>query len=128
LVWGEPLNPRKRVPVLVDDGFADALERLVSAILFTPKDRWDSAKIDAAWRDLSAELNHWESAIVGDYLAGPISAADYTLYPEVALALRIAARRPELAASDPVGPRMQAWRTRMEALPVVQRTWPPHWK
>jgi glutathione S-transferase len=166
------LNPRKRVPVLVDDGFAiyesaaiveyledrypdqprlfsadareratqrqmireadqyfaEPLERLVSSVLFTPKERWDDAKIDSAWRDLSTELNHWESAITGDYLAGPVSAADYSLYPEVALALRIAKRKPELTPTEPVGPRMLAWRTRMEALPVVQRTWPPHWK
>jgi glutathione S-transferase len=166
------LNPRKRVPVLVDEAFAiyesaaiveyledrypdqprlfsedareratqrrmireadqyfaEPLERLVSAILFTSKERWDEAKIDSAWRDLATELNHWESAMAGEYLAGLVSAADYTLYPEVALALRIATRIPELAATNPIGPRMHAWRTRMETLPVVQRTWPPHWK
>jgi glutathione S-transferase len=166
------LNPRKRVPVLVDDGFAvyesaaileyledrfpdqprlfsadvreraiqrrmireidqyfaAGLERLVSGILFTPKDRWDDAEIEVAWTDITTELSHWEQVIDGDFLAGPISAVDYSLYPELALALRISKWKPELAAANPLGSHLNAWRARMEALPVVQRTWPPHWK
>ena len=33
-----------------------------------------------------------------------------------------------LDAADLIGPRMTAWASRMAALPVTQKTWPPHWK
>jgi glutathione S-transferase len=166
------LNPRKKVPVLIDDGFvlyesaaiveyledryldrprlfaesvreranqrrmiceadqyfAAPLERLVSAVLFTPTLRWDDTKIVPAWQALQDELERWENAAAGDYLGGAVSAVDYTLYPELALALRIAARKPGLSRTDPLGPRLTAWRARLEALPIVQKTWPPHWK
>jgi hypothetical protein len=54
--------------------------------------------------------------------------SDFTLYPEVALALRIARRKPGLEAGDSIGPKIAAWMRRMEALPCAQKTWPPHWK
>jgi len=166
------LNPRHRVPVIVDDGFAlyesaaiveyledkkpgeprlfsadlrqravqrrmvreadqyfaEALERLVDAILFTPQERWSEERITGAYADVRKELAMWEAAITGDHLAGALSAADFTLYPEVALALRIAKRKPGLLTTDLVGPKMTAWMRRMEALPGTQKTWPPHWK
>jgi len=166
------LNPRRRVPVIVDDGFplyesaaiveyldekqpgeprlfsadlrqraierrmvreadqyfATALEHLVDEVLFTPKERWSDDAIAAAYAEVKQELALWEQLIVGDHLAGPLSAADYTLFPEIALARRIAQRKPGLATPDLLGSRMTAWFRRMEALPVVQRTWPPHWR
>jgi glutathione S-transferase len=165
------LNPRQRVPVLVDDGFVlyesaaiveyiedrwpgeprlfsseiheravqrrmvreadqylvSAMERLVDELLFTPKERWSEERIASAWVELKSELSLWEAAIVGDYLAGALSAADFTLYPAITLALRIAERTPALANADPMGPKMRAWMRRMEALPITKTTWPPHW-
>jgi glutathione S-transferase len=165
------LTPRKRVPVLVDDGFAlyesaaivdyaeerwpqpslfsadlrqraierrliretdqyfvDVLERLVKAVLFTPEEKRDAARIAAICSDLKAEYALWETMLAGDYLSGALSAADYTLYPLAALIERMAARNPALIPADLAGPRMAAWLRRMQALPVVQKTWPPHWK
>lgn len=170
------LNPRRRVPVLEDDGFvlyesaaiveyiedlwpdrarlfspdirhralqrrmireadqyvAADLEHLVDAVLFTAAAERDPARIAAVWSALCSELSRWESILVGDFLAGSISAADHALYPEIQLALRIARRNPGMASGfDPealLGPRMQAWEARMTALPVVQTTWPQHWK
>jgi glutathione S-transferase len=166
------LNPRHKVPVIVDDGFAlyesaaiveyledrwpqkprlfsadlrqravqrrmvreadqyfaEALERLVDAVLFTPQERWSEERIAGAWADVQKELALWEAAIAGDFVAGALSAVDFTLYPEVALALRIARRRPGLVTDDPTSPKVAAWMRRMEAMPCVQKTWPPHWK
>ncbi len=165
------LNPRGRVPVLVDDGFAlyesaaiveyledrfpgeprlfsadvrqravqrrmvreadqyfaAAMERMVVAILFTPKEEWSEKRIAASFGDAKKELASWEGAIAGNFLAGALSAVDFTLYPAVALALRIAKRKPGLADADTLGPKLSAW-VRMEALPITQKTWPPHWK
>ena len=166
------LNPRHRVPVIVDDGcalyesaaiveyledkwlgdprlfsadlrqralqrrmvreadqyFAEAMERLVDAVLFTPQERWSEERIAGAADDVQKELALWEAAVAGDYLAGALSAADFTLYPQVALALRIARRKPGLEVANLIGPKMTAWTRRMEALPCTQKTWPPHWK
>jgi glutathione S-transferase len=165
------LTPRKRVPVLVDDGFAlyesaaivdyaeerwpqpslfsadlrqraierrliretdqyfaDVLERLVKAVLFTPEEKRDAARIAAICSDLKAEYALWETTLVGDYLSGALSAADFTLYPLTALIARMASRNPALIPADLAGPRVAAWMRRMQALPVVQKTWPPHWK
>ena len=166
------LNPRGRVPVLVDGGFAlyesaaiveyladkyadqahlfsadmkqraierrmvreadqyfaEPMEKLVSAILFTPQEKWDSEKIVAARTEIAHELAFWETAIAGDYLAGDLSAADFTLYPLLALVQRMAQRRSDLAPEAMTGPKITDWAARMEALAVVQKTWPPHWR
>jgi glutathione S-transferase len=166
------LNPRHRVPVLVDDGFAlyesaaiveyvedrwpdaprlfsadlheravqrrlireadqyvvEPLERLVTAVLFTKPEERKPETIARACGELREELAFWERATAGDYLAGPVSAADYTLYPELALVQRMASRNPGVIPADLAGPNVAAWMHRMETLPIVQRTWPPHWR
>lgn len=167
------LNPRHRVPVIVDDGFAlyesaaileyledkwpgdprifaadlrqralqrrmvreadqyfaDAMVQLARAVLFTPQEQWSEEQIAAAAAGVKNELALWEAAIAGDYLTGAsVSAADCTLYPQVALVQRIGARKPDLAAANLFGPKMRAWAARMESLPATQKTWPPHWK
>jgi glutathione S-transferase len=169
----QALTPRRRVPVLVDDGFAlyesaaiveyvderwpseprlfssevrqrarerrlareadayfgEAMERLVVAVLFTPADKRDPERIASACEDLRKELALWEGLIAGDYLAGSsLSAADFTLYPQIALVERMASRNPGVIPTDIAGPKIAAWMGRMKALPVVQATWPPHWK
>ncbi len=95
-------------------------------MLFTPQERWSEDRIAAGYADVRKELAAWETASSGEYLAGPLSAADFTLYPYVALVLRIAKRKP--AATGLVGPMVSAWMRRMETLPCTQKTWPPHWK
>ena len=166
------LNPRHRVPVIVDDGFAlyesaaileyledrepgeprlfaadprgravqrrmvreadeycaRAMERLVEEILFTPKEKWSNGQIGVAFAAIKKELAMWEAALAGDYLAGALSAADFALYPMVALTLRIAKRKPDLPAAELTGPKLAAWMRRLEALPCTKKTWPPHWK
>jgi glutathione S-transferase len=166
------LNPRHRVPVIVDDGFAlyesaaiveyledkqpdeprlfsadlrskavqrrmvreadqyfaPALEELVDALLFTPKERWSEERIAAARTAIKEELAIWEGVIAGDYLAGPLSAADFTLFPQIALVRRMDQRKPGLWTANLLGPQMNAWMRRVEAQPYVQTTWPPHWR
>lgn len=165
------LNPRRRVPVIVEDDFAlyesaaimeylddkwpdpprlfstdirqralerrmvreadqyfaPALEHLVEAVLYTPAEQRSPDRIASAWEEMRAELTLWETLINGDFLAGGLSAADFTLFPEIALAQRIAQRNPGLVKPAPVGSRLDGWMARMNALPVIQKTWPPHW-
>jgi len=152
------LNPRGRVPVIVDDGFAlfesaaivefledkqpgeprlfsanlreralqrrrvreadqyvaELLERLVDAVLFTAPEQRSPELIAHICTDLGKELTVWEAALIGDYLAGTLSAADFTLYPEIALVLRMADRNPGLIPADLLGERSRlgcaAWK------------------
>jgi glutathione S-transferase len=166
------LNPRHRVPLIVDDGFAlyesaaiveyladkhpgapplfssdlreravqrrmvreadqyfaTALEHLVDAVLFTPPERWSDERIAAARSDIRDELARWETTIAGDYLAGPLSAVDFTLFPQIALVHRMDKRKPGAWSADWLGPKMNGWVNRMETLACGQATWPPHWK
>lgn len=119
---------QRRIVREADQYFAEPLERLVESVLFTPAGQRSPPPIAAACTHLAKELAFWETRIDGDFLAGPVSAADYTLYPEIALVLRIGARNPGTVPTDIVGPAVRAWMARMAALPVVQKTWPPHWR
>lgn len=166
------LNPRRRVPVIVDEGFvlyesaaiveyledahgtgprlwsadprhralerrlvreadqyvAAALETLVEAILFTPPEKRSVDDIAAGWAAMRDELARWEAMVTGPWLGGTLSAADLSLFPLLALTKRLAARTPESVGADPIGPAVAAWMQRMQALAIVQRTWPPHWQ
>jgi glutathione S-transferase len=154
------LNPRRRVPVLVDDDFV--LYESAAVVEYI-EDRWpegpalfardmrkraiqrrmvreaDQYLASAAQRfatgadggetkDIRQELALWDGAATGDYLTGELSAVDLTVYPFAALFLRIAGRKADFVERDIIGPRRAAWIDRMRALPIVQRTWPPHWK
>jgi len=165
------INPRHKVPAIVDDGFALyesaavveyldekcagaklfpgdvrqraltrrmvqeadqyyalAMEKLVDQVLFTPPDKWDEEKISEGREDVTRELTLWESLTRGDYLAGELSAADFTLYPLIALSLRMEKKRQDLYLHASIGPKLAGWMRRIEALPYFQKTWPPHWK
>jgi glutathione S-transferase len=162
------LNPRGRVPVLVDGSFAlyesaaiveyldeikpgeprlfaaDPRPRAVQRRLVRESDQYvapalqqltlalrDAAgdeKIAAAVAELQREFALSETAVVGDYLTGALSAADITLYPQVALAQRILTRAKGAVPAGLLGPKLTAWARRMEALPATRKTWPPHWK
>ena len=65
----------------------------------------------------------------GDFLAGPLSAADYALYPvrRVPVSLRAEAV-PSFDADELLTPELAAWKARIEALPYFDQTYPPHWK
>jgi glutathione S-transferase len=111
-----------------DQYFAGALEYLATEVLFTPRERWSKEEIARAGTAVKGELAMWERAVAGDYLAGELSAVDFTLFPQVALVQRIGARNPGLLPADLIGPRVGAWMRRVEALPATQKTWPPHWR
>ena len=109
-----------------DQYFAEPMERLVENILFTPQEKWSDEKIEPERQKISDELLFWENSFVGDYMAGQLSAVDFTLYPMIALVRRMAIRKPVLEPQ--LGQMLMVWAGRLEALPVIQRTWPPHWR
>ncbi|MBP8140147.1 MAG: hypothetical protein KAX82_05185, partial [Burkholderiales bacterium] len=63
-----------------------------------------------------------------DFLAGPLSAADFALYPYVAFLDRCHQRVPTFDAARLLTPALAAWKRRIEALPYFGETYPPHWR
>jgi glutathione S-transferase len=155
------INPREKVPAIVDDGFAlyessaileylddkqpeprlfsanvreratqrrmireadayfaEAMEHLLQAI---------AEKKPADAEPMRVEIARWEAILTSDFLAGALSAADFTLYPMAALLERVG-KRSQAMPADLIPPRLAAWMTRMAALDIVQKTRPPHWK
>lgn len=165
------LNPRQRVPTLVDGDFviresaavmeyveerwpqaplfaADLRQRAtqrrmireadddagakvhqVFEAVFVPPEKFDAGKLSDAVATLKAEIAMWEPQIAGTYMNGEtVSAVDYTLYPHLAIIERFRLRKPDAIPADLFTPKMAAWAERMKALPIMQKTWPPHWK
>jgi glutathione S-transferase len=67
-------------------------------------------------------------AMRGDYLAGPLSAADYALYTLLAFLWRAEIKLPDLDANGMLTPQLIRWKARIEALPYFDKTIPPHWR
>lgn len=168
------INPRRRVPAIVDDGFAlyesaaiveyledaypasgrplfpaeaqprararrlireadeylgTALEDMVDEILLKPADEWDPEAIAEGRAAFGNELSFLEGELDGDFFAGAPGAVDFTVYPIIALALRMQQKKkPDLAITEAIPPQLAAWMARVEALPYFDRTYPPHWR
>jgi glutathione S-transferase len=118
----------RRIIREADQYFAEPMERLVEAVLFTKPDQRCPTHIEGAYAGIRRELEFWETRVAGGFLTGALSAADFTLFPLIALSQRIGARNPGLEPPGLVGANVAAWMARMTALPVVQATWPPHWR
>lgn len=104
-------------------------EVLVREIFYEPDAaRRNRAAIAEARTKIATELVRVEARLTGEWLAGALSAADFTLYPFVALFPRFERREPELALYRLVGPKLRAWMGRIEALPYFDKTYPPHWR
>lgn len=112
-----------------DNHFGPSMEDLVREVLFKPDaSQRDEQKLQAGRDKLRAELERLESEVRGDFLLGPLSAADFSYYPGIMLALRIDKRLPTLGIASMLGERLQGWMKRIEALPYYDRTYPPHWR
>lgn len=131
---GLPLFPRepearaivRRMVQEVDGYFAPANSKLLRLVLFA-KDP-DPQEIADARVALIPEIERFEAAIQGDFLAGPLSAADFTFYPMLALTRRIDMKKPQHGVGEHIGPKLSAWMKRIEGLPYFEKTIPPHWK
>ncbi len=118
----------RRMVCEVDAYLGPAINRLAARVLFTPEPEWNAAKIGAASAECVEELDLWSRRLGGEFLAGGLSAADFTLYPVIAFGLRCEKRKSDLglAASIPVP--VRDWMQRVERLPYFAKTWPAHWK
>ncbi len=118
----------RRLVLEVDNYFDKATDLLLDQAFAKKPEERDPAKIAAGRNQVIEEIGMFTKAMHGDYLAGPLSAADFALYPLIAFMPRAQIKLPDLDAEGMLTPAMKAWKARMEALPFFERTIPPHWK
>ena len=88
------------------------------------------AETVATWKaKMAAELNMVETWLTQDYIGGAtLGAADFTLYPFVAILGRVDVRKPGHDMLALLPPKLKAWKARIEALSYFDKTLPPHWR
>jgi glutathione S-transferase len=98
-------------------------------VLYRKPDDVEDEELTRAADTLVAEYTHFEHALRGPFFGGDApDAADFALYPFLAFVDRFEMRKPDLGMSDRIGEPLQTWMARMRALPLVERTRPPHWR
>ena len=119
----------RRLVLEVDNYFSKATDPLLDQAFWKKPEERDAQKIAEGRKSVVDELVMFSKAMRGDYLAGPLSAADFAFYPLVAFLYRAQKMKlPDLDADGMLTPALRAWKARFEALPFFEKTVPPHWK
>ena len=119
----------RRMACEVDNYLSPAVGRLGRQYWFTPEAERNTAQIAKDREIYVEELKFFEKEIRGDGLAGPLTLADFTLYPAIGQLLRMEAKKdPSINVAGMLGPKLTAWRKRIETLPYFEKCVPPHWK
>ena len=133
---GSPLFPGdvrqralvRRLIAEADNYFDKATDTVVDEAFSKKPEERDAGKLATASEGLKEEFAMFTRAMRGDFLAGPLSAADFALYPLVAFLDRCAIKLPAFDPRSLMTPQFAAWKARIEALPYLDSTIPPHWK
>jgi glutathione S-transferase len=118
----------RRMICEVDEDFDKALDPLTTQAFSKKPEERDPKAIADSRKALVDELALFSGAMRGDYLAGPLSAADYALYSLLAFVWRSEIKLPDLNADGMLTPQLARWKARIEALPYFDKTIPPHWR
>ncbi len=137
---GQPLFPgdarsRARVRRLVgevDSYFDKAIDDIADQAFHVKPEARDAAIVargcDKVREEYALFTRYLGEAGAGGFLAGTLSAADFAFYPLVAMVKRCEARLPDLDSNALLTPELRAWKARIEALPYLASTMPPHWQ
>lgn len=118
----------RRMVCEADQYLSETNSKLLVSVLFVKPEEWDAKTIGAAREELLEELKVWGSSFKGDFLAGELSAADFAVYPMLALTMRCEKRKPDLGIKAAMPAKIAAWMEKVETLPYFKKTLPPHWK
>ena len=118
----------RRMICEVDEDFDAALDPLTTQAFSKKPEERDPKAIADSRKALVDELAIVTRSMRGDYLAGPLSAADYALYTLLAFLWRSEIKLPDLDADGMLTPQLALWKARIEALPYFDKTIPPHWR
>jgi glutathione S-transferase len=133
---GAPLFPgdtraralARRLICEVDNYFDKAVDPVIDQAFYKKPEERDAKKLEEGRDGVIAEYALFTRAMQGDYLVGPLSAADFAFYPLVAFMKRCEVKMPELGSDNWLTPELRLWKKRIEALPYFEKTIPPHWK
>lgn len=133
---GSPLFPGdaktraliRRMILEVDAYYDPAADKILTQAFSKKPEERDPQIIADGRKETVEELEMFAKAMRGDFLAGPLSAADFALYSMVALLKRVPLKIPDFDADALLPPAIAAWKSRIEALPFFDKTIPPHWK
>lgn len=133
---GAPLFPgdaRQRALVRrlveeADNYFDKATDPIVEQAFEKKPEEREVARLEAGTAGVREEYALFTRAMAGEFLAGPLSAADFALYPMVAFLDRCALKLQGFDPQSLLTPELAAWKRRIESLPYFESTVPPHWK
>ncbi len=118
----------RRLILEVDNYFDEAIEPVLDQAFGKKPEERDAQKIADGRKAVIEEYALFTKALRGEFLAGPLSAADFAFYPLVAFMKRCEMKLPDLDADGMLTPGLKGWKARVEALLFFERTIPPHWK
>jgi len=118
----------RRLIAEVDYYYEKATSEVLEQAFWKKPEEREPDKIVAGRKAVVEEVGMFTRAMRGEFLAGPLSAADYTLFPFVAALWRAEMKLPDLDATGMLTPEFLAWKKRIESLPYFEKTIPPHWK
>ncbi|CAG0960979.1 glutathione S-transferase [Burkholderiales bacterium] len=118
----------RRIVSEVDDYTTEATDKVIDELLYAKPEARDEAKLGRARAAVAEEFAFLARYLEQDFLAGPLSAADFALYPQVAYMDRCHQRVPSFDAALLLPPALAAWKRRIESLPYLDATIPPHWR
>jgi glutathione S-transferase len=117
-----------RLMMEVDNYGMKAIDGVTSYAFWTKPEEREPQKLADARAAVSEEFAQMSRYIKGDFLVGPLSAADFSLYPLVAFMYRVRVKLPDFDADSLLTPELKRWKARIEALPYFDQTVPPHWQ
>jgi len=118
----------RRLILEADNYFDKAIDPVIDEAFYRKPEERSAEKLAAGREAVIEEYALFTKAMRGDFLAGPLSAADFALYPHVAFMKRCEMKLPDLATDSWLTPELRAWKARVEALPFFDTTIPPHWR
>ena len=133
---GAPLFPTgtearaltRRLILEVDNYLDKASEGVWKQAFATEPARRDAQVVRTGEQDLREEFSLFTTALRGPYLVGELSAADFALYPALAVLRRCERRLEGFSLVALLTPELRVWMSAIEALPFFETTVPPHWK
>ena len=117
-----------RLMMEVDNYVAQATDPIIDYAFSTKPEERQPEKLAEARKAVTEEFAQMARYLEGDFLVGPLSAADFWLYPAVAFMWRCRVKLPDFDAEGLLPSSLLAWKKRIEALPYHDKTIPPHWK
>ena len=117
-----------RLMMEVDNYVEEATDPIVEYAFYTKPEERQAQKFADARKAVTEEFAQMSRYLQGEFLVGPLSAADFSLYPPIAFMWRCKVKLPDFDAEGLLTPELHAWKKRIEALPYFEKTVPPHWK